>query len=120
MGGKALHRHKKKMKLSSITKWENYTHQMGLKFRALGSGMENEHRETDATPLINTKGPRRRIYKLRGASDEEIPKLKEPRPRFGPFYCNEESSSLSSIKEMAWQHFLKNYLNRAAETIENY
>ncbi|CAI9776023.1 unnamed protein product [Fraxinus pennsylvanica] len=107
------------MEPSSITKWEDYTHQMGLKFGAKihGSGMENEPRETDATPLIDTKRPRHRICKLRGTSGKEIPKLEKSHLRFGPLYCNEESSD-SSLKDEAWRHLLKNSPDRAAVTIE--
>ncbi|XP_022868718.1 uncharacterized protein LOC111388263 [Olea europaea var. sylvestris] len=94
--GKALQWHRVKIELSPVMKWEDYTHQMGLKFGAKihGSGMENESRETNTTPLNNTKWPRRRICKLRGTSDEESPKLKESYPRFGPFYRNGKSSEL--------------------------
>ncbi|CAA2991159.1 Hypothetical predicted protein, partial [Olea europaea subsp. europaea] len=99
------------MERSPITKWEDYTNQMKLKFGAKihGSGMENEPKETEL--------PRRRICKLRGTSEEESPKLTESHLRFGPFYCNDKSSDLR-YREEAWQHLLKKSPDRAAVTIE--
>ncbi|CAA3022717.1 Hypothetical predicted protein [Olea europaea subsp. europaea] len=124
MDGKALRWHKKKMEQSPITKWEDYTRQMKLKFGAKIQGSGIETRETDATPLIDTKRPRRRICEFKGNSGEEIPKLKESHPRFGPFYCNKETKEssrfLSLSKEEAWEHLLKKSPARAAVTIEIY
>ncbi|CAA3029128.1 Hypothetical predicted protein [Olea europaea subsp. europaea] len=114
MDGKALRWHKK-MEQSPVTTWENYTHKMELKFghKIHGSGMEKKPRETDT---IDTKRPRRRICKLEENNGEEISKLNE---RFGPIYCNDESSNLR-FRDAAWQHLLKNSPDRAAVTTEIY
>ncbi|KAL0380511.1 UNVERIFIED_CONTAM: hypothetical protein Sangu_0115400 [Sesamum angustifolium] len=94
----------------SVVKWEEYVQELEVRF---GEPVpESGGKESESTPLIETRKPRRRICR-----NQEPKKSQLPRFGFGPIYFNKGDSS---AKEKAWQVVLENSPGRPSATEEIY
>ncbi|KAL0287471.1 UNVERIFIED_CONTAM: hypothetical protein Scaly_2763900 [Sesamum calycinum] len=94
----------------SVVKWEEYVQELQVRF---GEPVpESGGKESESTPLIETRKPRRRICR-----NQEPKKSQLPRFGFGPIYFNKGDSS---AKEKAWQVVLENSPGRPSATEEIY